>query len=697
MKYIKNNKIPSVERDISWMFFNHRILQEAQRDNVPLLERLFFLGIYSNNLDEFFRVRIATLGHIPESNSKAIHDEAVRSTHTLKQINKLNGEYSKEYVKAVADVKKELTKKGILIVDDTHVNDQQKQAISKLYISMLSGNIQPVWLQNINQMESEADDSIYLAVMMLQPRKGNNTVKHNYAVIKIPSIDFGRFFRLPDDNGNCCLMYIDDVIRFCLPWIFAGTPYSDFKSFAFKFTKDAEMELDNDLDVSKMQKVQKGVRSRKSGEPLRIGYDEAMPKELLKKIIKKLKVGKMDSIMSGDRYPNHKDLMSFPDCGRNDLKYPRWEPVLQPDFSGSQSVLQLIREKDRFLHVPYYSFDAYLRFLREAALQPTVTGIKITLYRLAKHSKVVDTLITAAKNKKKVTVVIELLARFDEANNIYWSKKMKDAGIEVIFGVEGLKIHSKITLVEMSGGNIACIGTGNFHEGNAQVYTDCLLFTAYKLIVKDIENVFSFIRTPFKPTKFNELLVSPNFMRKQFIEMIDTEIKNCHMGRQAYIKIKINSITDPEMVRKLYIAAAAGVKIDMVLRGNCSIKIDDKIADNMHIHGIIDRYLEHSRVLIFCNNGDERYYMGSADWMSRNLNNRIEVMTPVYNPEIQKQLLRIIDYGLRDTMQGRIVDGNGDNRFYLPENEIEKTFRSQEELYRYYQEESNNLNKKNNG
>lgn len=676
-------KIPWVERDISWMYFNHRILQEAQRNCVPVLERLAFLGIYSNNLDEFFRVRIATLAHIADSDNRNLHDEAILSAFTLKQINKINESYAKEYIHAVADVKRTMSEKGIRILNDKEVNDQQKSAISALYTNQLSGNILPVWLQNIEQMDNENDDSIYLAVIMKRESK-STSVKHNYAVIKIPSSEFGRFFRLPDDKGNCCMMYIDDVIRYCLPWIFAGTPYTDFNAYAFKFTKDAEMEFDNDTDESKLQKVQKGIKSRKSGEALRLSYDETMPKELLKRIVKRLKISKSDSILPGDRYPNHKDFMSFPDCGKKDLKYPILTPIPATDFCGDTSVLGLIHQKDRFLHVPYQSFDAYLRFLREAALMPAVKGIKITLYRLAKHSKVVDTLIAAAKNKKKVVVVIELLARFDEANNIYWSKKMRDAGIEVIFGVEGLKVHSKITLIEMSGGNIACIGTGNFHEGNAKVYTDCMLFTSYRPVTNDIEKVFDFIRTPFKPVKYNELLVSPNAMRKQITDMIDTEIKNKLMGRNAFIRIKINSITDSAIVKKLYQAATSGVVIDMVLRGNCTIKIDAKTSSNMHIHGIIDRYLQHSRILIFCNNDKPRYYMGSADWMTRNLDGRIEVMTPVYNPDIQQQLERIVDYGLRDTVQARIVDGNGENKYYVP-TQGDKPFRSQYELYKYYQ------------
>ncbi len=681
MDNIKKTKFPWVERDVSWMYFNHRILQEAQRENVPLLERLSFLGIYSNNLDEFFRVRIATLSHIADSKNKTLKAEIKQASDTLKTISHLNESFSKEYIDAIETVKKELNSNGIHLVNDKNINEIQQKAISKLYQEQLSGSIQPVWMNNLGQLENETDDTIYLAVDCKAAEKSR---RHNYAVIKIPVSTYGRFFRLPDMDGQIYLMYIDDVIRYCLPWLFAGTVFTRFESYSFKFTKDAEMEIDNDMDISKMQKVQKGVKSRRSGEPIRMGYDEAMPKELLKRIVKRLNINKMDTVLPGDRYPNHRDLISFPNCGRKNLKYPVWTPIQKPEFSDKTSVLQLIHESDRFLHVPYQSFDAYLRFLREASLLPSVHGIKITLYRLAKHSKVVDTLIAAAKNGKKVTVVIELLARFDEANNIYWSKKMRDVGINVIFGVEGLKIHSKITLIEMRTGNLTCIGTGNFHEGNARVYTDCILFTAYRPIVKDIENVFNFIQTPFKPFKFRELLVSPNCMKDRILEMIATEMKNHKMGRPAYIKIKINSVTDEDVVRKLYQAANAGVKVDMVLRGNCALKTyHEDFAENLHIHGIIDRYLEHSRILIFCNNNDPKYYLGSADWMPRNLNNRIEVMTPVYNPNIQQQLQVIVNYGLLDTMQGRIVDGSGHNDFYQPK-ENEAPFRSQEELYKYY-------------
>ena len=393
----------------------------------------------------------------------------------------------------------------------------------------------------------------------------------------------------------------------------------------------------------------------------------------------------LDTVIESGRYQNHKDLMKFPDCGHSNLKYPKWPPILKKELDGPESLLKKIQEKDRFIHVPYHNFDSFIRVLQEAAVSKQVTSIKITLYRLAKESKVVKALIGAARNGKKVTVVIELLARFDEASNINWSKKMQDAGIKVIFGVEGLKVHSKITHIEMkSGPDIACISTGNFHEGNARMYTDCMLMTAYPKIVKDVNQVFEFIERPYTQIRFKELLVSPNEMKNKFVTLINNEIKNKKAGKPAYIKIKINHITDPIMVEKLYEASEAGVDIDLVVRGNCSLitNVPD-VSTHIRIHGIIDRYLEHSRIFIFANGGEEKIYLGSADWMPRNLDHRIEVITPVYDPAIKGEMKRIVEYGLKDTLQGRIVDGAGDNLFWSEETE-ETPFRSQEALYNYY-------------
>lgn len=683
---IKENK-NYLPRDISWMYFNRRILQEACRDNVPLLERLSFLGIYSNNLDEFFRVRVASQSRIAECEDKAAQKNRRKALSILKEINKLNAEYSKEYEYATREVTKKLKEENIYLLRDDEVDDEQLAFIRNFYMQHLNGAVIPVWFSAIKQLDVENDENIYLAVRMFRKKVKKRTPE--YAFLALPVNTCGRFIRLPDAGEKRYLMYLDDVIRCCLPMIFCGQELTDYEAYSFKFTRDAEMEIDNDLRNGMLQKISKGVKSRKRGEPLRVVYDSTMPKGLLKQVLSTLCLDKLDTGLAGGRYHNHKDLMKFPDCGRKDLKYPVWTPILKEELSGTESIFKLIREKDRFIHVPYHSFDSYVRVLQEAAVSKEVKSIKTTLYRLAKDSKVVKALIGAARNGKKVTVVIELLARFDEASNIDWSKKMQDAGIHVIFGVEGLKVHSKITHITMRSGNdIACISTGNFHEGNARSYTDYMLMTAYKPIVRDVNAVFDFIERPYSPIRFKELLVSPNEMKQKFVRLINDEIRNKEMGKPAYIKIKINHITDIVMVKKLYEAAEKGVPVDLLVRGNCSLFTDlPELNGNLRIHGIIDRYLEHSRIFIFGAGGTEKMFIGSADWMPRNLDNRIEVVTPVYNPEIKADLKQVVEFGLNDTLQGRIVDGTGENQF--PDEEEQGVFRSQEALYNYYLSKEN--------
>lgn len=673
---------PYLERDISWMYFNRRILQEATRNHVPLLERMAFLGIYSNNLDEFFRVRVASQSRIAECMDKSAAKEQEKAKKLLKQIGKLNARYVKDYEEAVSTVTQELKKENIYLVSNSEVTPEQLQFIQSFYKEKLNGFIVPVWFSAIKLLDCENDENIYLAVKM---SKSGSKPSPDYAFLELPVNICGRFVQLPDHENKSYLMYLDDVIRCCLPLVFEGLSYDKFEAYAFKFTRDAEMEIDNDLRTGTLQKISKGVKSRKRGEPLRVIYDNNMPKDLLKRVLKKLDLDSLDTVIESGRYQNHKDLMKFPDCGHSNLKYPKWPPILKKELDGPESLLKKIQQKDRFIHVPYHSFDSFIRVLQEAAVSKQVTSIKITLYRLAKESKVVKALIGAARNGKKVTVVIELLARFDEASNINWSKKMQDAGIKVIFGVEGLKVHSKITHIGMkTGPDIACISTGNFHEGNARMYTDCMLMTAYPKLVKDVNQVFEFIERPYTPIKFKELLVSPNEMKNKFITLINNEIKNKKAGKPAYIKIKINHITDPIMVDKLYEASEAGVDIDLVVRGNCSLITNiPNLSTNIRIHGIIDRYLEHSRIFIFANGGDEKIFLGSADWMPRNLDHRIEVITPVYDPAIKGEMKRIVEYGLKDTLQGRVVDGLGDNLFWSEEGQ-ETPFRSQEALYNYY-------------
>ena len=661
-----------VERDVSWMYFNHRILQEAEKEFVPLLERLSFLGIYSNNLDEFFRVRVASLNRMLER--KLDKDTEQQIKKSLKTINKLNESYSKEYTEAVDRVFEELETHKIRLVTEASLNDEQKDFLSQFFYDKLNGSVNPIWLSEIEDLTVLEDNRIYLIVEKCE-KKDN---KKKYAIVKVPDRIYGRWVKIPSCDGFDNIMYLDDVIRYCLPLVFLGFKESTYRAYSFKFTKDAEMEMDNDADFGTMEKIALGVNSRKKGEAVRVIYDHEMPREMQRKLRDRLNTKELDASLAGGRYQNHKDLMSFPDCGRNDLKYDKWTPIMKPEFVSNESILDQIRQKDRFIHVPYHSFNGYIRVLREAAIKPEVKAIKTTLYRLAKDSKVVKALITAARNGKKVTAVVELLARFDEESNIKWSKRMQEEGVNVIFGVEGLKIHSKLLYIESKKGNIACIGTGNFHEGNAKIYTDYLMMTARPKIVNEVAKVFDFINRPFSPFRFSELLVSPNSMKSRILRMLDTEIRNAGEGKEAWVKIKINHITDTDMVTKLYQASKAGVKIDIVIRGNCSLVPGLKgLSENIRCVGIIDRYLEHSRILIFANGGKPRFFIGSADWMPRNLLNRIEVLTPVYDEEMQTDLMRTISYGMRDSTNGRLIDGKGTDDFVNGE-----PFRSQEELYK---------------
>ena len=630
-----------VDRDVSWMYFNHRILQEGRKEYVPLLERLSFLGIYSNNLDEFFRVRVASLNRLlaRDGITKSMRNQIKKS---LKTINLLNETYSQEYTEAVHRVLGELALHKIRIVNEMQLNEEQKKYLTTFFYEKLNGSVNPIWLSEIKDLSSLEDNRIYLLVEKSGKSEGD---KPKYAIIKVPDRVYGRWQKIPSSEGFDNIMYLDDVVRYCLPLIFIGFKESQFRAFSFKFTKDAEMELDteNEFEYSTVEKVAAGVDSRRRGEAVRLLYDKAMPKEALKKIKDRISATEWDTMLAGGRYQNHKDLMSFPACGHEELRYPKWPQIMPPEFlKVHESVLDLIRQRDLFIHVPYHSFNSYIRVLQEAAIRPEVKVIKTTLYRLAKDSKVVKALITAARNGKEVTAK----------------------------------------------GNIACVGTGNFHEGNAKIYTDYMMMTARPRIVNEVAKVFNFIDRPFSQVRFQELMVSPNSMKSRILRLLDTEIKNAQAGKEAWVKIKINHITEPEVVNKLYHASCAGVKIDILIRGNCSLVPGiPGLSENIRCVGIIDRYLEHSRILIFCNGGNPRYYLGSADWMPRNLLNRIEVMTPVYDEALRADLLRTVEYGLKDTTNARVVDGKGTN-------EIQKGeyFRSQEELYKAYLAENENGN-----
>ncbi len=671
-----------INRDVSWMYFNRRVLDEAANKTNPLLERLSFLGIYSNNLDEFFRVRVATLRRMIELEEN-IYTANLGTEKVLKKVLKLNEIYTKDFETTFLELHAELQEENVFLVNESQLSTEQQEFLDNFYREELMNSLFPILVSRMSVEPELNDKSIYLAVKISDSIKTEKKHKKEYALIEIPTAEFSRFIVLPKEGEKNCIMFLEDVIRFCLPRIFAQLNHDKYEAYTIKFTRDAEMDFENSAYQSLLDKVSKGVKSRKSGSPVRFVYDRDIPADLLRFTEKLLKIDKNDVHVSGGRYHNLKDLISFPSVKRKELKYNSHPHIPVLAFEESNSLISLIRTKDQYIHCPYHSFDNFIRLLRECAISPEVKEIKISIYRLAKNSKVIKALICAAMNGKKVTAIVELLARFDESSNINWATKMQDAGIKVILGVEGLKVHSKIAHFTSRKGNIACIGTGNFHEGTANVYTDFTLMTAHKGIVDDVESVFEFLEQPYLNPTFRQLIVAPQYLRKKITNLIKTEIENAKKGLPAYIYCKINHIVDEKIIEKLYEASNAGVVIKLLVRGNCSLKTGvRKLSENIEALGIIDRYLEHSRVLIFANGGEERYFIGSADWMQRNLDNRVEVYTPVYDTEFRKQLKTIIEYGLKDNVKARIVDGSGNN---IINSTVDKTpFRSQDEIYSYY-------------
>ena len=671
---------PYIDRDISWMFFNARVLQEASRQDVPLLERLNYLGIYSNNLDEFYRVRMASDARLAEMRRAAVRDRAEAAKILVQRLQQLDAGYSAVYHKEVHAVLEELKKQNIEFVGEENLSDADRHFVRKWFRQTLAGFVNPQWLKAAKDLYNYNDESIYLAIDL--ERNGES----DYAILDLPAQQVGRFLQLPSDDDAVRLIYIDDVVRICLPLLFPGLDYDRYSAYSFKFTRDAEMEIDDDLHIGRLQKVANAVNNRRKGPAMRVIYDREMPQQLLNKILHHLKVDAMDTLQPSGRYHNHKDFMTLPDFGRSDLTYAPMPPLVPAELKSGKSLLSEIQQRDRFIHVPYHTFDYFIRLLQEAAVSPAVRSIKISLYRVAGHSKVVEALIAAARNGKKVTVLVELMARFNEQSNINISRRMQEAGIKVLFGPEGMKVHGKLLYIGMrKSRDISVISTGNFHEGNARHYTDVLLFTSRPEITSEVNMVFDLIRNPFAGCSFKKLMVSPQSMRDKIYELIDNEIAAAKKGREAGIKIKINHITDPGMVQKLYEASQAGVPVDLLVRGCCSLVPGKKgISENIRAYGIIDRYLEHSRILVFKAGGKNLTFIGSADWMPRNLDRRIEVMAPVIDPEIKREMLAIIDMGLRDNISARVIDGNGTNDIHKTDGEA--IFRSQSKLYEHYNE-----------
>jgi polyphosphate kinase len=679
----KQKKI--VNRELSWLSFNERVLQEAQDSTTPLIERLRFLGIFSNNLDEFFKVRVATIKRMidVQEGSKRVEGEKPKTilNKIQKKVIKLQNKFEYTY----QNILRELEHHNIFIINEMELNPEQAIYVKRFFKEKIQPFLTPIMLHNVEEFPDLKDKSIYLATKLTSSKRD---IEDEYALIEIPTYEISRFIVLPDESDRKFIILLEDIIRFCLDDVFALFNFDTFEAWTIKLTRDAELDMDNDLSKSILEKISHSLGSRKQGQPVRFVFDNAIAKDLMDYIITKLDLDDDDNLIPGARYHNFKDFMKFPNIGGPELVYKKEVPLGHKDVKYHKSILHVIARKDIMLHVPYQSFDNFINLLREASMDPKVREIKMTIYRVAQNSKVMNALINAAKNGKKVTVVVELQARFDEKSNIYWSKKLEEEGARVLFGIANLKVHSKLLLISRKEGtkvvNYASVGTGNFHEGNAGVYCDLFLLTMDRRIANEVAKVFDFFENPYKTFIYRNLLVSPLYQRRKIYQLIDNEIRNVKAGKEAYIILKINNLVDKEMIYKLYQAYNQGVIVRLIVRGICCLMPGvEELSKEIEAISIVDKYLEHARILVFCNEGDELYFISSADWMPRNLDRRIEVTAPIYSPEIKQELKDIIEIQLRDNAKARIINEAQDNP-YKPGNPGEMSFRSQEITYQYY-------------
>ncbi len=677
-------KIPYIPRDLSWLSFNERVFQEATDKMVPLMERIKFLGIFSNNLDEFFRVRVATLKRLSEIKKNARDFLGENPVKLLRQIHKRVLLQQEQVENVYHSIVKEMAGQSIFIVDEIRLDAEQAEYVRKYFHEQVLPTLAPVMIDTAPKFPYLNDAAIYFAIKLW--KRGKDTGNLKYAVLRIPTNVLPRFIVFPRKKSDSRhIIMLDDVIRYCLKEVFAVFNIDKAEAYTIKITRDAELTMDNDLSKSILEKLEKSLKQRKKGLPVRMIYDSAMPGDLLKFIKKKMKKGV--DLIPGGRYHNFKDFMKFPNVGRRDLLYHNPKPLAHPDLKNTKSIFTAVRKRDILLNYPYQSFNHLIDLLREASIDPEVSAIKITCYRLAESSNIVHILTNAIKNGKLVTVIVELQARFDEEANIYWATQLKDEGAQVIYGIAGLKIHSKLLLItrreQGSEVNYAYIGTGNFNEDTARLYSDLALLTANADIANEVARVFQFYGNTSNAGSYKHLLVAPFYMRKKFIKYIVKEMKNARSGKQAGITLKLNSLVDQEMVKKLYQAGQAGVKIKLIVRGSCSIVPGIKnISDNIEITSIVDKYLEHSRVVIFCNGGDEKIFLSSADWMYRNLDSRNEVAVPIYDPRIRKEIKALIDIQLNDNTKARVL-GREQSNIYKTAAPYTKAVRTQTETYSY--------------
>lgn len=695
-----------IDREKSWLAFNFRVLQEAGDERVPLLDRLRFLGIFSNNLDEFFRVRYAAIRRLAMSGITGEKElGGISAQDLLKYITETVIDHQSESLRILSIIEKELEKENVFIINETEINKEQQDFIREFFIQKVSPELVTIILNDLDEFPLLRDTSGYLAVkLVMKPNETSSILEKikikkdiRYAVIEMPKT-INRFVVLPSNNDKQYIILLDDVIRFNLNQIFNIFDYESISAHMIKITRDAQLELDSDLNKSFLEKISSSVKDRRIGEPVRFVYDQTIDKDTLKFFLHRMGIDSKDSLIPGGRYHNRRDYMDFPNLGRYDLLYKSNVPLPVEGLSLEGSILKRIENKDYLINAPYQSFAYIIKFLREAALDPKVTAIKITLYRLSKNSQIVSSLINAAKNGKKVTVQIELQARFDEASNISYAEMMQTEGVELIFGVKGLKVHSKVCYIERidEKGKMkryGIVSTGNFNEGSAKVYTDVTLFTAHQQILKDMAKVFEFFQINYRVHRYKHLIVSPHYTRSKFLKLIDREILNANLGRPAYIKLKMNSLSDYKMIDKLYDASRAGVKIQLIVRGICSlIPGVEGMSENIEAISIVDAYLEHSRVYIFGNEDNPEVFISSADFMSRNLDSRVEVTCPIYQEDIKKELIETFDIGWKGNVKARFHSEKLDNKYRMRGNN--PVFRAQLETYKYYRDKLEVLTEK---
>ncbi len=676
----------TIIRDISWLAFNERVLQEAEDKTVPLKERIFFLGIFSNNLDEFFRVRVATLNRMVKLGTRARmhleHDPA----RILEEIQEKVINQQNTFEKIWADILREMKREGIHLVNEKKLNALQQKFVLDYFNEQVRSSIVPLMIESIHSFPVLNDKSIYLACTL---SKSDKSIPQRFALLSVPVRILSRFVILPSKKDEHSIILLEDVIRFCLPHLFSFFGYDNFTAHVIKITRDAEIDIDNDVSTTLIQKIEKGLKNRKKGKPVRFVYDKDIPPALLTYLVKRMGLSHKDNIIAGGRIHNFKDFMNFPDSVFKQ-KSLRKKPFTHPLLTEANSVSSVVMEKDIMLHFPYHSFNSIIDLLREAAIDPEVVSIKITCYRLAPRSKIINALTNAVRNGKQVTAVIELRARFDEEANLMWKRELEDAGVKVLIGQPNMKIHAKLCLIKKRVRNTSIhygfVSTGNLNEKTALTYGDHCLLTSDRHIMADVNRIFTYLESPKTREKLllscKHLLVSPLTMRRKIMAMINREIKLAQKKKHASIVLKVNSLSDESLIKKLTEAAIAGVEIKMIIRGICCMFTENSaFTIPVQAISIVDEYLEHARVMIFHNGGDEKMYISSADWMVRNIDHRVEAACPIYEEYIREELRQIIQIQLSDNIKARILDNEQNNQYVNPRNT--KKVRSQVETYQY--------------